>query len=88
MEEPSLHHIFMFLTSSGWVSLREISSLEYVFIHELVHLVEKNHTHRFHALVEQYYPTWKEARKRLNELPLDYVEKEYNDEDEDIQRHL
>ena len=75
-----------------WINLQLVKKpmecLEYVLIHELVHLVEKNHTHRFHALVEQYYPTWKEARERLNELPLDYVEKEYNDEDEDIQRHL
>ncbi|MGF0040291.1 M48 family metallopeptidase [Peptoniphilaceae bacterium SGI.131] len=71
-----------------WINLQLVKKpmecLEYVLIHELVHLVEKNHTHKFHALVEQYYPTWKDARKRLNELPLDYVEKEYNDEEENI----
>nr|WP_248596445.1 M48 family metallopeptidase [Anaerococcus tetradius] len=33
--------------------------LEYVITHELVHLIEKNHTNRFHALVEEFYPTWK-----------------------------
>lgn len=63
-----------------WINLQLVKKpmecLEYVLIHELVHLVEKNHTHRFYALVEQYCPTWKEVRKRLNELPLDYAEQE------------
>ena len=43
---------------------------EYVVIHELVHLLEKNHTHRFHALVEEYCPTWREAKKLLATMPL------------------
>jgi hypothetical protein len=38
-------------------------------------LIEKNHTNRFNALVEEYCPTWKEARKLLTEMPLDYIEK-------------
>lgn len=63
-----------------WINLQLVKKpmecLEYVLIHELVHLVEKNHTHKFYALVEQYCPTWKEVRKRLNELPLDYAEQE------------
>ncbi|MFS0615588.1 SprT family zinc-dependent metalloprotease [Lederbergia ruris] len=62
-----------------WINLqlakKPVECLEYVVIHELVHLIEKNHTHRFHALVEEFYPTWKEARKLLAELPLDYIEK-------------
>ncbi|MBQ6774145.1 MAG: M48 family metallopeptidase [Synergistaceae bacterium] len=30
--------------------------LEYVVVHELVHLLEKNHTKRFHALVSKNFP--------------------------------
>lgn len=69
-----------------WINLqlakKPVECLEYVVIHELVHLTEKNHTHRFHALVEEFYPTWKEARKQLAEMPLDYIEKGEQVEDE------
>lgn len=50
---------------------KPIECLEYVVTHELVHLLEKNHTHRFRALVENYYPNWKEAKQMLSEMPLD-----------------
>jgi predicted metal-dependent hydrolase len=44
--------------------------LEYVIVHELVHLIEPTHNDRFVALLEKYYTTWREARAELNELPL------------------
>jgi predicted metal-dependent hydrolase len=44
--------------------------LEYVVVHEMLHLVEPTHSERFVMLLEQYYPTWREARAELNELPL------------------
>lgn len=44
--------------------------LEYVVLHEMVHLVEPTHSERFVALLEQNYPTWREARAELNALPL------------------
>lgn len=44
--------------------------LEYVVVHEMLHLVEPAHSERFMALLEQHYPTWREARAELNELPL------------------
>ncbi len=44
--------------------------LEYVVVHEMLHLVEPTHSERFVMLLEQYYPTWREARSELNELPL------------------
>lgn len=78
-----------------WINLqlakKPIECLEYVVIHELVHLMEKNHTHRFHALVEKYCPTWREAKKMLATMPLDYMEKgemDTDDEQTDIERYL
>lgn len=69
-----------------WINLqlakKPVECLEYVVIHELVHLIEKNHTHKFNALVEEFYPTWKEARKLLAKMPLDYFEKGEQVEDE------
>lgn len=53
---------------------KPVECLEYVLIHELVHVVEKNHTNRFRALVEMYCPNWKEAKHLLSELPLDAMD--------------
>lgn len=62
-----------------WINLqlvkKPIECLEYVVIHEQVHLLEKNHTNRFHSLVGEFCPNWKDAKKLLSELPLDYMEK-------------
>jgi predicted metal-dependent hydrolase len=44
--------------------------LEYVVVHEMLHLVEPTHSERFVTLLEQHYPTWRDARAELNELPL------------------
>lgn len=48
--------------------------LEYVVVHEMLHLIEPTHSERFVALLEQHYPTWREARAELNELPLGAVD--------------
>lgn len=44
--------------------------LEYVVVHEMLHLIEPTHSERFVALLERHYPSWREARAELNELPL------------------
>jgi predicted metal-dependent hydrolase len=44
--------------------------LEYVIVHEMLHLLEQRHSERFFALLDRHYPTWREARSELNELPL------------------
>ncbi|MBI4865937.1 MAG: M48 family metallopeptidase [Candidatus Wallbacteria bacterium] len=44
--------------------------IEYVVVHEMAHLLEPKHSDRFIALLQRHYPTWREARAELNELPL------------------
>jgi predicted metal-dependent hydrolase len=44
--------------------------LEYVVVHEMIHLIEPTHSERFLALLTKHFPVWREARKELNELPL------------------
>jgi predicted metal-dependent hydrolase len=44
--------------------------LEYVIVHEMVHLLEPKHSERFVAMLNEHYPSWHEARAELNELPL------------------
>ncbi|RMF16310.1 MAG: M48 family peptidase [Gammaproteobacteria bacterium] len=53
-----------------WISTRLVhypeSCLEAVVVHELAHLIERGHTPRFYALMDQYYPAWREAEQTLN----------------------
>lgn len=44
--------------------------LEYVVVHEMLHLIAPTHSELFLALMNKHYPTWREARAELNELPL------------------
>ena len=37
--------------------------VEHVVVHELCHLLEPSHNERFHALMDRYFPRWKEARR-------------------------
>jgi predicted metal-dependent hydrolase len=40
--------------------------LEYVLVHEMVHLIVPNHGGRFVALMNEHYPSWRGARAELN----------------------
>jgi hypothetical protein len=44
--------------------------LEFVLVHELVHLLEPRHGVRFVALMDRFLPGWQERRELLNRLPL------------------
>lgn len=44
--------------------------LEYVIVHEMIHILESAHSPRFFALLTEHYPSWPEARRELNELPV------------------
>jgi len=48
--------------------------LEYVIVHELVHLLEPSHNQRFVALMDQFMPQWRQFRDELNRMPLSHVE--------------
>ncbi|GMR70227.1 SprT family zinc-dependent metalloprotease [Aerococcus viridans] len=56
-----------------WISLSLVTAplicLESVVVHELVHLLETNHTKRFYNLMDQYFPKWQEANAILAKLP-------------------
>lgn len=44
--------------------------LEYVVVHEMLHLIAPTHSEQFLTLMTKHYPSWREARDELNELPL------------------
>ena len=65
-------------TKKIWLNLqlakKSLDCLEYVILHELAHLKEKNHDEKFVAIMDMYMPNWREMRKKLNGQILDYME--------------
>ena len=43
--------------------------LEYVVVHEMVHLIERHHNGRFAHLMDHHLPNWRYLRKALNNAP-------------------
>ena len=64
-------------TRKIWLNLqlakKPIECLEYVILHELAHLKVRNHSKDFVAIMDQYMPYWRETKKLLNDLKLDYM---------------
>ena len=44
--------------------------LEYIVVHELIHLLEASHNSKFKTLMDRFYPKWKLYRKELRNLPI------------------
>lgn len=51
--------------------------LEYIVVHEMVHLIEPTHNARFVALMDQFMPKWQFLRQKLNLLPVRHAEWDY-----------
>lgn len=63
-----------------WINLQLAKKppkcLEYIVLHEMLHLIEKNHGKRFIALLDTYMPDWRMIKDMLNEFILDVYEDE------------
>lgn len=55
------------ITLNSELLKKDLDLLDYVIIHELCHFYEANHSANFWAHVAEYYPHYKEARRRLKE---------------------
>lgn len=57
-----------------WLNLelakKPTECLEYIFIHEMAHLLERHHNERFKALMDDFMPQWRLRRDLLNQSPL------------------
>jgi len=49
------------------LSKKPIRCLEYVVVHEMVHLLEASHNNRFKAFLDKYLENWRCLKKELNE---------------------
>ena len=57
------------LNFSWRLILGDIDVVDYVVVHELSHLIERNHSKRFWAVVAKFMPDYKDRQKKLKELP-------------------
>ena len=57
-----------------WLSLelikKPVHCLEYVIVHEIVHLIERRHNNRFAATMDRFMPQWRLHRDELNRSAL------------------
>jgi predicted metal-dependent hydrolase len=57
-----------------WINLelakKSPGCLEYIVVHELVHLIERRHNDRFRDLMDRHLPQWRMFRDELNRAPL------------------
>ena len=51
--------------------------LEYILVHELLHLIEPTHNARFQSLMDRFMPHWRQVRGELNRLPVRHGEWAY-----------
>ena len=51
--------------------------LEYIVVHEMLHLLEPTHNNRFTNLMDQFMPQWRFCRTELNRLPVRHEEWAY-----------
>jgi predicted metal-dependent hydrolase len=52
---------------------KPVQCLEYIVVHELVHLLERYHNDNFLALMNATLPQWRSRRSELNAAPLGHA---------------
>lgn len=64
-----------------WINLelakKPLLCLEYVIVHEMIHLLERHHNDRFQYYLNKFMPKWKAYRNELNRLPVSHKDWEY-----------
>jgi predicted metal-dependent hydrolase len=64
-----------------WLNLelakKPLNSLEYIIVHELIHLLERHHNDRFLGFMNKYLPNWVQLKNELNRSPISHSDWEY-----------
>ena len=64
-----------------WINLelakKPTNCLEYIVVHEMVHLLERHHNDRFLAYINKFMPQWKLYKEELNRMPVSHGEWSY-----------
>lgn len=51
--------------------------LEYIVVHEMIHLLERHHNDRFLYYMDTYLPNWRQLKDELNKLPVSHADWSY-----------
>jgi len=64
-----------------WLNLelakKPLECIEFIIVHELVHLLERSHNERFVSYMNAFMPKWRFYREELNKLPFRHVDWKY-----------
>lgn len=64
-----------------WLNLelakKPAACLEFILVHEMVHLLERHHNDRFRDFMDQFMPQWRLHREVLNQAPLAHEDWKY-----------
>jgi len=64
-----------------WLNLelakKPIHCLEYIIVHEMLHLLERYHNEKFLQYMDTYLPNWKKLKAELNKLPVSHADWRY-----------
>jgi hypothetical protein len=64
-----------------WLNLelakKPVHCLEYILIHEMVHLLEHRHNERFKTYMDKFMPQWRAYKDELNRFPISHTEWNY-----------
>ncbi len=66
----SCNHVACSIRLNTDLAKKPRECLEYILVHELMHLIEPSHKARFAALMDQFLPGWAHRRELLNRLPV------------------
>jgi hypothetical protein len=60
-----------------WLNLelakKPVQCLEYIIVHEMIHLIERHHNDHFRELMDEFMPQWQSYREELNRAPLGHA---------------
>ncbi len=64
-----------------WLNLElaknQVQCLEYIIVHEMLHLIERHHNEHFQSLMDHFLPLWPMYRAELNRSPLGHADWDY-----------
>jgi len=59
-----------------WLNLelakKPFQCIEYIVVHEMVHLLERNHNEKFITYLNRFLPEWRDLKNELNKLPVSH----------------
>ena len=73
----SCNHLARSIRLNTELAKKPKECLEYIVLHEMIHLLEPTHNARFIAMMDRFMPSWRLRRDQLNQLPVRHEEWRY-----------